>query len=217
MDLVRLAIIGLTLFLLYNAFCGSKSPVANSGSVVMSAGAVTTPTHIVENESVETAPDGTFATGADPYACKPAPTPYSTMSSDDKNVIGYNENTLPYPQVSNNYVPQPEFDNSMTSICDPNDPNYFNNQVLGASDLLPQDNGYNTWNESSPQTQGNLSDQNFLASGHHYGINTVGSSLRNPSYDLRSSPPIPRVAVGPWSQSTIESDSNRKTFEIGSC
>ena len=81
----------------------------------------------------------------------------------------------------------------------------------------PKDNGYNTWNESSPQSQGHLSDQNFLSSGHHFGINTVGQSLKNANQSLRSDPPIPQVAVGPWLQSTIEADTNRKQFEIGSC
>jgi hypothetical protein len=119
--------------------------------------------------------------------------------------------------MSNNYVPQESYNQQMASVCDPNDPNYFNSQVLTAPDLLPHDNGINTWNVASPGVQGALSDQNFLDSGYHYGINTVGQSLRNANYQLRSDPPIPQVAVGPWNISTIEADTNRKQFEIGSC
>ena len=217
MDLVRLSLLALGLFVLYNLFFApASSPVKNSGSVVMQVNE--TPVHITQNEQIENANcGGTLATGQDPYADKPAPQPYSTLSSTEKNFIQNNENVLPYPQISNNYVPQPEFNQQMVTSCDPNDPNYFNNQVLTASDLLPSDNGYNTWNESSPQAQGALSDQNFLASGHHYGINTVGQSLKNANKSLRSDPPIPQVAVGPWLQSTIEADTNRKQFEIGSC
>jgi len=214
-NLVRLGVLVLSLYILYQIFYGRKTPVSNTGSVSMDLG---TPVHYVENESIENAPlGGTLATGADPYACKPAPQPASTLSSTEKNFIQNNENVLPYPQISNNYVPQPEFNQQMVSSCDPSDPNYFNNQVLMAQDLLPRDNGYNTWQDASPQSQGNLENQNFLSSGHHFGINTVGQSLKNANKQLRSDPPIPQVAVGPWLQSTIEADTNRKQFEIGSC
>lgn len=215
MDIVRLALLALGLFVLYNLFFAQSAPVQNTGSVVMTADG--TPVHITENEQIENAPMGALATGQDPYAERSAPQPASTFSSTEKNFIQNNENVLPYPQISNNYVPQPEFNTQSVTRCDPNDPNYFNNQVLMASDLLPRDNGYNTWNEASPQAQGHLSDQNFLASGHHFGINTVGQSLKNANKSLRSDPPIPQVAVGPWLQSTIEADTNRKQFEIGSC
>jgi len=214
-DLLRLAVLGVVIYFLYQYFGGGR-PISNSGSVVMSP-TLSVPVHITENEQIENAPGGTLATGSDAYACGVAPQPYSTLSSTEKNFIQQNENVLPYPQISNNYVPQAEFNQQQVTSCDPNDPNYFSNQVLMAQDLLPKDNGYNTWNEASPQSQGNLSDQNFLASGHHFGINTVGQSLKNANKQLRSDPPIPQVSVGPWSQSTISADTNRLTFEIGSC
>ena len=40
-----------------------------------------------------------------------------------------------------------------------------------------------------------------------------GSSLRNANYDLRASPAIPRRDIGPWAQSTIDSDLYRKPLE----
>jgi hypothetical protein len=61
-------------------------------------------------------------------------------------------------------------------------------------------------------------NRNFVAAGHHIGINTVASSLRNANLTLRSDPVIPRVDVGPWNSSTIMASDivNRKKFEIGS-
>lgn len=61
-------------------------------------------------------------------------------------------------------------------------------------------------------------DRNFVAAGHHIGINTVGSSLRNANLTLRSDPVIPRVDIGPWNTSTIMPSDivNRKKLEIGS-
>lgn len=42
------------------------------------------------------------------------------------------------------------------------------------------------------------------------GINTIGTSLRNSSYDVRGSPANPRFVVSPWLQSSIEPDHNIK-------
>ncbi len=44
------------------------------------------------------------------------------------------------------------------------------------------------------------------------GVNTVGNSLRNASYDLRGTIPNPKFNVGPWNNSTIEPDYNNKGF-----
>lgn len=44
------------------------------------------------------------------------------------------------------------------------------------------------------------------------GINTIGTSLRNASWDLRGSMPCPKFVVAPWMQSTIEQDTNLKSL-----
>ena len=56
---------------------------------------------------------------------------------------------------------------------------------------------------------------NYLESGHHIGINTVGQSLKNANRQLRSEPANPRDSVSPWNQSTIEHDKYRKQLELG--
>ena len=86
--------------------------------------------------------------------------------------------------------------------------------ILSPSELLPKDTN-SVWAQSVPSGQGSLGDQNFLNAGFHVGMNTVGQTLRNPNYQLRSEPANPQVKVSPWMQSTIEPDSNRKAMEIG--
>ena len=81
-----------------------------------------------------------------------------------------------------------------------------------ASDLLPKEGAFA---DSNPSPQGTLSNRNLFEAGHHAGLNTQLSSLRNANRQLRSDPLIPRVAVGPWSQSSYEADTNRREFEIG--
>ena len=61
-----------------------------------------------------------------------------------------------------------------------------------------------------------VADKNFLTAGHHIGIDSVGQTLKNANYGLRSEPSIPREDVGPWLNSTIEADTNRRPLEISS-
>lgn len=93
----------------------------------------------------------------------------------------------------------------------------FPRDKLTAEDLLPKDAANSKWAQVNPAGQGEVKDQNFLNAGFHIGVNTVGQSLRNPNYQLRSEPPNPKLPTGPWNQTTIEFDNSRKYFEIGEC
>ena len=42
------------------------------------------------------------------------------------------------------------------------------------------------------------------------GIDTVGTSRKNATYDIRTCPPNPKFIVSPWANSTIEPDYNTK-------
>jgi hypothetical protein len=96
--------------------------------------------------------------------------------------------------------------NQLPSECYPKD-------VLSSADLLPRD-ANSLWAQVNPSGQGSLADQNFLTSGFHIGINTVGQTLRNANRQLRSEPLNPQVKVSPWMQTTIEPDINRRPLEI---
>lgn len=82
------------------------------------------------------------------------------------------------------------------------------------SSLLPNDTN-SQWAALNPNGNGALKSVNLLQAGSLVGINTVGSSLRNPNLQLRSDPPNPQGSVGPWNNSTIQPDTNRKPLEIG--
>ena len=84
--------------------------------------------------------------------------------------------------------------------------------VLSSKDLLPG-GADSTWAQVVPAGQGSLTDQNFLTSGHHIGMNTVGNSLRNASHDLRSELPNPQAQVSPWNQTTIGPDLMRRPLD----
>ncbi len=130
----------------------------------------------------------------------------------DMGYDGYLPNSSPYLVGEGNaetFTTDPAAEEFRQTSCWPK-------QQLTPAELLPQDYS-STWAQVHPSGQGSLQDRNFLQAGHHVGINTVGQTLRNANLQLRSEPPNPQVKVSPWIQSTIEPDTNRRYFEVGSC
>lgn len=84
---------------------------------------------------------------------------------------------------------------------------------LTPGELLPKDQN-SVWSQQNPMGTGSLKGKNFLSAGALIGINTVGQSMRNANYQLRSEPPNPQVAVSVFNQSTIEPDTARRSLEI---
>jgi hypothetical protein len=87
---------------------------------------------------------------------------------------------------------------------------------LTAEDLLPSHDASSDFASRYPNGVGALSEKNFLTSGYHVGINTVGTSLRNANVGIRSEPANPIQHVSPWNNTTITPDVNRRPLEIGS-
>jgi len=87
-------------------------------------------------------------------------------------------------------------------------------EVIDPKDLLPKDSN-SQFQKMNPRGNGGLLDVSLLEAGHHIGINTVGSSLRNANLQIRSEPPNPQMKTGPWNNSTMGPDLNRRPLEIG--
>jgi hypothetical protein len=86
--------------------------------------------------------------------------------------------------------------------------------IANPEELLPKDQN-SKWASLNPVNQGNVMTPDLLQAGYHIGLDTIGQSLKNPSYDLRSDPYIPKKEVGPWNQSTYEPDLMRVPLEVG--
>ena len=85
---------------------------------------------------------------------------------------------------------------------------------VAPQDLLPQDQN-SQWAALNPVAQGNIAAPDLLQAGYHIGLDTIGQTLRNANLQERSDPIIPKSAVGPWNQSTIEPDIGRVPLEVG--
>lgn len=84
---------------------------------------------------------------------------------------------------------------------------------LTPGELLPKDSN-SIWAQQNPMGTGSLKGKNFLSAGALIGVNTVGQSLRNANYQLRSEPPNPQVPISVFNNPTIEPDVNRRSLEI---
>ena len=88
--------------------------------------------------------------------------------------------------------------------------------VANPADLLPKDQN-SQWSALNPSAanKGDILMPDLLQAGYHIGLDTIGQTLRNPNYQLRSDPLIPKSDVGPWNHSTIEPDLGRVPLELG--
>lgn len=94
----------------------------------------------------------------------------------------------------------------LISPCAQNAPTFV------ASSLLPKINlpGVPSWDVTDTTA---LANQDFLAPTSMIGVDTVLSSLRNPSYDLRNNIPNKINVVSPWLNSTITPDLQRRPLD----
>ena len=117
----------------------------------------------------------------------------------------------PQPSAPINQISGPETVTGVTTSS-PGTTVGTQNQVVDPSELLPKDNN-SEFSKLNP-TSSDL-NINLLTAGEHQGINTVGTSLRNANLQLRSEPANPQQNVGPWNNTTIQPDMDRRPLEIG--
>ena len=114
--------------------------------------------------------------------------------SNNKSTSNFtSDNTGSTMASANNAVSKPESSNQSSM------------PVTTANDLLPKDNS-SDWEKVQPSS--GLQNVNLLNAGQRYGINTVGTSLRNANMQLRADPPIPTTNTGPWNGTTMDRDTN---------
>ena len=91
--------------------------------------------------------------------------------------------------------------------------NKNNVKEYNAKDYLPKEINDQWFDTDFSQANLNINDDNLINTDRYIiGINTVGQSLKNASYDIRGSVPNPKFSVSPWNNSTYEADYNIKSL-----
>lgn len=86
---------------------------------------------------------------------------------------------------------------------------YTKDELMDSSLLLPGQVSNKLKKEFNlPPEAVKLSNTNLITVNKSVGVNTVGSSLRNASHDIRGDMLVSKSYQGPWNMSTIEPDMN---------
>ena len=82
-----------------------------------------------------------------------------------------------------------------------------------SQDYLPQEVNNKWFNTDFSQAKQNIKDQELIDTRKFsFGVNTVGQSLKNPTYDLRGTIPNPKFQVSAWNNSSYEADYNIRSW-----
>jgi hypothetical protein len=142
----------------------------------------------------------------------------ATPNMDNFRAIGAETVSLPGPNVfMNDSFAQADVNQGRAdrlSLCAQNMPTGGTSALNVASSLLPMPAKENMEGFESCETSTNLlANQVFLTPNGLLGTDTTGNSLRNSNLSIRSEPPNPVLAVGPWNLSSIYPDLTRRPLE----
>jgi hypothetical protein len=124
-------------------------------------------------------------------------------------------NFKPLTDENNGALIDEAYKNIDVPILKPNDVNIRKNNVTSynAHDFLPKEINTEWFDTDFSQAKHNISDDKLINTEKYViGINTVGQSLKNPTYDIRGTIPNPKYAISPWNNSTYEPDYNLKSL-----
>lgn len=156
-----------------------------------------------------------------PLSPSPSPSP-SSITNDTYAYSGTAQASPAQAYSAAAYVPggvEPSSTDALRPISMPDGgslsiPSHmYPKDTISPSDLLPKDAVNSKWSKANPAGTGDISGQNFLTAGYHIGVDTIGQSLKNANYDLRSIPPNPQHKVSIWQQSSYEPDLSRRPLE----
>ena len=84
------------------------------------------------------------------------------------------------------------------------------NDLFDVDQMLPKEIEEDWFDIEPLQSTKKIRGTHLIHPKYHMGNNTVGSSLKNGTHDIRGDIPNPKVYVSPWNNSTIEPDTNIK-------
>jgi hypothetical protein len=65
-----------------------------------------------------------------------------------------------------------------------------------------------------PQAKKGINSPHLINIFRPTGVNTIQTTLKNASWDIRGAPPNPKYVVSPWGNSSYEPDTNLKNGSL---
>lgn len=137
------------------------------------------------------------------------PSDWDDYFDHNNNVIGNaetgdNDRFLPVDETNNGFA---VFKSKGRATCGSNQ-NCEPEDLFDVDKYLPQEVN-DDWFEVQPEPI-SVKNRHLINITKPIGINTIGTSLKNASYDIRGAPSCPKFVVAPWLNSSIEPDTNLK-------
>lgn len=137
------------------------------------------------------------------------PSDWEAYFDHNNNVVGNsqtgeNDNFMPIDESSGGLA---VFKSNGRATCGSNQ-NCEPEDLFDVDKYLPQEVN-DDWFEVQPEPI-SVKNRHLINITKPIGINTIGTSLKNASWDIRGTPAGPKFAVSPWLNSSIEVDTNLK-------
>jgi hypothetical protein len=137
------------------------------------------------------------------------PADWDDYFDHNNNVIGNsqtgdNDKFLPIDETNGGFA---VFKSKGRATCGSNQ-NCEPEDLFDVDKYLPQEVN-DDWFEVQPEPI-SVKNRHLINITKPIGINTIGTSLKNASHDIRASPACPKFVLSPWLNSSIEPDVNLK-------
>ncbi|AAV50755.1 hypothetical protein [Acanthamoeba castellanii mimivirus] len=87
------------------------------------------------------------------------------------------------------------------------------NDLFDVNKMLPQETEEDWFDDLHMKNAKHINNTHMIHPKKHRGLDTIGSTHKNATHDLRGDIPNPKMSVSPWGNSTIEPD----VFARGLC
>jgi len=119
--------------------------------------------------------------------------------------------SIDYSQMNNNdqFVPNDQGNGNYAQYT-PTKEEYTVKDLMNSEKLLPQEVNQNFFDVVEDPIK--VKNRHLININKPIGIDSIGSSLKNPSWDIRGDIVNPRFVVSPWNQSSIEANIQSSGF-----
>ena len=135
---------------------------------------------------------------------------FSSLDESHKNIID-NEKTVD-ENMLNNYWNNMNGEDTQKYEEQVVKENNEDTTKLESSEFLPQELNQSWFDKDFNQVKEIDQDTLIDVSQYSSGMDTVGQTLKNPSYDIRGNIPNPKNIISPFLNSSIEPDNNIKSW-----
>ena len=144
---------------------------------------------------------------------------YTTTQSVVSTNSAPNEHLISPPGIedSNKYAPigssKVEVDNKLVKDYSDKLAENLAQKDFNVKDFLPQEINEDWFNTDLSKAQNEMDAGTLIDIARFcQGVDTIGQSLKNPSYDIRGNIPNPKITVSPFLNSSYEPDTNLRSW-----